>query len=136
MRVLLDTNIVLDVLLNRAPWVTDSSAIWTAYDQRRITGYVPASAMTDIFYIARRMVDVPTARVAVGLCLSTFEICPVDRQTLEQATTLPGSGFEDNVQIACALLASVDAIVTRNPADFAAATVPVLTPPALLTQLP
>ena len=135
MRVLLDTNILLDVLLNRAPWVTDSSAIWGACDDGRIVGYVPASAMTDIFYIARRAVDLPTARIAVGLCLSAFEICPIDRQTLEQAATLPGSDFEDNVQLVSASIAGLDAIVTRNPSDFMAAALPILTPAALLAQL-
>jgi predicted nucleic acid-binding protein len=134
-RVLLDTNILLDVLLNRAPWVAASSAIWAACDQGRLDGFVPASVLTDIFYIARRATDIATARVAVGLCLATFAICPVDRQTLEHATTLPGSDFEDNVQLACAAIANLDAIVTRNPRDFAASPVPILTPAALLGQL-
>ena len=136
MRVLLDTNILLDVLLDRAPWVTESSAIWGACDDGQLTGSIPASTLTDIFYIARRAVDVPTARIAVGLCLSAFEINSVDRRTLEQATLLPGNDFEDNVQIACALIAELDAIVTRNPGDFAAASIPVLTPAELLAQLP
>jgi predicted nucleic acid-binding protein len=136
MRVLLDTNILLDVLLDRAPWVTESSAVWEACDDGRLTGYIPASTLTDIFYIARRAVDAPTARLAVGLCLSAFEISSVDRQTLEQATALPGSDFEDNVQIACALIAGLDAIVTRNPGDFAAATIPVLTPADVLARHP
>lgn len=92
--------------------------------------------MTDIFYIARRAVDAPTARLAVGLCLNAFEISSVDRQTLEQAIAMPGSDFEDNVQIACALIAGLDAIVTRNPGNFAAVTIPVLTPAEFLARLP
>lgn len=135
MRVLLDTNIVLDVLLDRAPFVVDSSAIWEACDAGRLTGCIPASALTDIFYIARRAEDVATARVAVGLCLAAFEVLPVDRPTVEAATTLPGADFEDNLQIACAVSAGVDAIVTRNSGDFAAAPMPVLTPAALLARL-
>jgi predicted nucleic acid-binding protein len=135
MRVLLDTNIVLDVLLNRAPWVADSSAIWAACDQSRLAGYLSASAITDIFYIARRATDVPTARIAVGLCLSAFDICPVDRQTLEQAASLVGNDFEDNLQIACALISGLDAIVTRNSGDFASAPMPVFAPAELLARL-
>jgi predicted nucleic acid-binding protein len=94
MRILLDTNIILDVLLNREPWVTVSSEIWTACDQGQLTGYIPASVLTDIFYIARRATDIATACVAVGLCLAAFAICPVDWQTLERAITLPGNDFE------------------------------------------
>jgi hypothetical protein len=96
MRVLIDTNILLDVLLDRAPFVTDSSSIWAACDAGQLVGYISASALTDIFYIARRAVDLATARIAVGICLSAFEICPVDRQTLERATTLSGSDFGDH----------------------------------------
>ena len=135
MRVLLDTNILLDVLLDRVPWVTESSAIWAACDAGRLVGYIPSSTLTDIFYIARRAVDLPTARIAVGLCLSVFEIGAIDRGALEQAAALPGNDFEDNVQIACALIAGLDAIVTRNSADFAAAPLPVLAPGEILARL-
>jgi hypothetical protein len=48
---------------------------------------------------------------------------------------LPGRDFEDNVQVACALIAGLGAIVTRNSADFVAAPVPILSPAELLTRL-
>ena len=135
MRVLLDTNMLLDVLLDRAPFVTDSSAIWAACDGGRLVGVIPASTLTDIFYIARRATDRATARVAVGLYLAAFDICPVDRMTIEQATALPGDDFEDNVQLACAIIAGLDAVVTRNDRDFSASPIPILTPAALLATL-
>ena len=65
MRVLLDTNILLDVLLDRAPFVTDSSAIWAACDGGRLVGVLPASTLTDIFYIARRVTDRASCRRVV-----------------------------------------------------------------------
>ncbi len=135
MRVLIDTNIVLDVLLDRHPWVVDSSQVWAACESGRITGYIPGSAMTDIFYVARRMTDIATAQIAVGLCLATFKIAPVNRPVLERAVALSGSDFEDNVQLACALEERLDALVTRNPADFAGAPLSILTPAELLAQL-
>ncbi|NWF78797.1 MAG: PIN domain-containing protein [Chloroflexi bacterium] len=73
MRVLIDTNIVLDVLLDRHPWVTDASQVWASCESGRITGYIPGSAMTDMFYVARRMTDIATAQIAVGLCLATAD---------------------------------------------------------------
>jgi len=135
MKVLLDTNILLDVLLDRDPFVVDSSAIWAACDAGNIDGFISASTLTDLFYIARRAADVPIARIAIGLCLATFEIAPVDRPTLEHAAALPGDDFEDNVQIASATIAGLDAIVTRNGADFAGAALPVLTPSELIARL-
>ena len=118
MRVLFDTNILLDVLLNRDPWVNQASAIWRASDEGEITGYIVACAVADIFYIARRLVTLETARAAVRICLDAFEVCPVGQQVLEQAETLSGSDFEDNVQIACADIAGLDAIVTRDKKAF------------------
>ena len=135
MNVLLDTNVVLDVLLAREPFLADSQAVWQACDDGRISGYILASSLTDIFFIARRLVGRDTARRAVEVCLSTFAVCPVNQAVLEQAFSLSGSDFEDDVQIAAALQSGIDTIVTRNPADFAHASLAVITPPVLLAQL-
>ncbi len=128
MDVLLDTNVVLDVLLNREPWVKSASIIWHAIDEKHITGYIAACALADIAYIAQRLKDRATARVALDLCLQTFEICPVDRRIVEEAMRLPGKDFEDNVQLACAIFAGVTAIVTRDSAGFTTTTVSILSP--------
>ena len=96
MRVLFDTNVVLDVLLRREPWAKEAAAVWQANDEGRIVGYILASALTDVFYIACRHKGLEAARVAIHTCLEAFEICAVDRQTLEQADALPGDDFEDN----------------------------------------
>ena len=135
MHILFDINVVLDVLLKRKPWVTEAIAVWQANDEGRIVGYILASAMTDIFYLARRLAGLEIARTTVRTCLEAFEICTVDRQTLEQAEALPGNDFEDNLQIACASIAGMDAIVTHDKDGFKAATIPVWTPTELLTQL-
>jgi predicted nucleic acid-binding protein len=135
MKLLLDTNIALDVLLAREPWLADAQGVWRACEEGQVTGYLLASTLTDIYYIARRAVGRDTAREAVGLCLATFAICAVDRAVLERALQLQGRDFEDDVQIAAAVEAGLDVIVTRNPADFADAPLPVLTPSALLARL-
>ena len=134
MRILLDTNVLLDVLLKRDPWVTQSSAVWKAHDEGQVAAHVMACAITDIFYVARRLTGLQTAQAAASLCLQTFEICVVDQQALEQAQALAGSDFEDNLQIACASLANLDAIVSRDKKGFKASAVPVLTPAELLTR--
>jgi predicted nucleic acid-binding protein len=135
MRVLFDTNVVLDVLLKREPWVTEAAAIWQANDEGRITGHILASALTDVFYVARRQKGIKAARAAILTCLEAFEVCTVDRQTLERAVALPGNDFEDNLQIAGASAVGLDAIVTRNKSDFREATMPVLTPMELLAKI-
>lgn len=134
-RVLLDTNVVLDVLLKRDPWAADASRLWEAIDDGRVAGHITASAITDIFYVARRLTDLETAQEAVRTCLDAFEICVVDRQVLERANSLAGKDFEDNLQIACAEVDNLDAIVSRDVEGFAAASMAVFTPTAFLEQL-
>ena len=135
MRVLIDANIVLDVLLNRTPWVADSQAVWEANHQQKIQGYVVATAVTNLFYIARKLVGLPLALQGVSDCLAAFEVVPVDKAVLVDATTLPGSDYEDNVLIRCAVAARMDFIVTRNLGDFAHSPVPAISPVDLLSRI-
>ena len=113
----------------------DSFAAWQASDERKITGYIGAAALTDTFYIARRLQGLERAKQAVRACLKAFEICAVDRQALEQAERLPGNDFEDNLQIACAIFAHVDAILTRDGTGFEASPIPALSATELLLKL-
>lgn len=119
MRVLVDTNIILDIFLNRQPFSQLANALLEAIAINQATGYVCASSLTDIFYIARRQTQsISKGRQAVEMTLQLFQICLVDRSILEIAFNSELADFEDAVQIACAVAAGLDAIVTRNPNDF------------------
>src|SRR5579871_1888689 len=96
-------NIVLDVLLDRTPYVSLSRELWKAHDDCKLDGVIAATTLTNIFYIARRLQDAQRARLAVGLCLQTFQVVTVDAALLLSANAMAGSDYEDNVQIACAL---------------------------------
>lgn len=135
MTALIDINVVLDVLLERQPFFTDSEGIWLACDDGRLAGYIAATTPTTIFYIARKLKGEAKAREAVELSLRAFGIGAIDRQVLQSALALPGSDYEDNVQIACAQSLGVDAICTRDVSDFVGCTSPVLTPAELLSRL-
>lgn len=136
MRILVDTNIVLDFLLEREPFRQDAERLFEAIASNRITGYVTATTLTNIFYIARRLTQsIDRARQAVAITLAIMEVCPVDRATLEIALASGLSDFEDAVQIACAIAQNLEAIVTRDRADSANATLPVLSINQLLERL-
>ena len=135
MRVLLDTNIVLDALLQREPWSADAESIWRAHADDRVSAHLAASAVTDIFYVARRLAGRDRAWQAVRTCLDQLSIVAVGGGELHSAAALAERDFEDNVQIACAIAAQLDAIITRDAAGFAGSPVPVLTPSELLQQL-
>ncbi len=126
--VLLDTNVILDVLLQRQPWVREAAEIWQAEDEGRLAGFVPASALTDIYYVARRLTDATRARKSVSVCMAAFELCSVDRPLLERAYSLDGKDFEDDLQIACAESSGLVAVVTRDVDGFRESSIEVWTP--------
>ena len=135
MQVLLDTNILLDVLLRRLPWEAEAAAIWRASEESRLVPSITSLSVANMFYVARRHSGLEKAFHAVHECLQVCTILPVARDTLQAGLALPGKDFEDNLQIVAAVEAGLDAIVTRNPSDFAACPLPVLTPQVLLARL-
>ncbi|HEU5346435.1 MAG TPA: PIN domain-containing protein [Ktedonobacterales bacterium] len=126
-RVLLDTSVMPDWLLDRKPWSDEAESLWQARDTGRLVAYLQASALTDIFYIARRQVGAASALAAIDRSLA-LEIMPVDKLTLLRARALTGSDFEDTVIIACAEAERLDFIITRNPDDFQRSQISVMTP--------
>lgn len=130
-RVLVDTNVVLDLLLQREPWLTDSKPFWDARDDGRVFVYLLASIVTDVYYACRKQVGKDRALNAVQTRLTGFEIVPVNLVLLRHALGLTGPDFEDNVQIAGAQMAALDFIVTRNPADFRDSPIPAVEPSSL-----
>lgn len=136
MRILVDTNIVLDIFLNRQPFAEEANALLRTIATYQVTGYVCASSLTDIFYIARRQTgSVNQGRQAIEMTLRLFQICLVDRSILETAFNSELTDFEDAVQITCAVAQRLDAIVTRNPRDFQTTLIPVVSIANLLQQL-
>lgn len=136
MRVLIDTNIALDFLLQREQFFQNAELLFDAIDSGQVIGYVTATTLTDIFYIARRHTRrIEQARQAITEILSVMEICPVNRVVLESALGLGWIDFEDAVQVACAVAQGLDAIVTRDRQDFSNSPVTVLSVQELLLRL-
>jgi predicted nucleic acid-binding protein len=134
-RVLIDTNIVLDYLLEREPFLQNAEALFNKIDSGQIIGYVSATTLTDIFYIARRHTrSIELARQAVSTTLAVMAICSVNRGTLELAFSFGLTDFEDAVQIACAATYTLDAIITRDMEDFSRSVIPVLSVQQILGQ--
>jgi len=101
-----------------------------------VVGYITATTLTDIFYIARRHTrSVEQERQAVAETLNVMKICPVNRAVLESAFGFSLADFEDAVQIACAVAQGLDAILTRNTQDFLISPVAVFSVQELLPRL-
>lgn len=125
---LLDTNVVLDWLLDRKPWSDQALGLWQHCESGVIIPSIPASVTTDIYYIIRRLVSVDAAWNAITRIVGTLELLPVTDETIQLALQLPLKDFEDNVAIACAQQAGLDFIVTRDQDGFEHAPMRVLSP--------
>jgi predicted nucleic acid-binding protein len=134
-RVLIDTDVVLDILLKRVPFYEAANAIWQANFEGQCEAFISAVTPVNVFYIAKKLKGASSAYQAVKELLDGMNICAVDEATLKSAATSPISDFEDAVQHASAAAYKLDAIVTRNLDDYRNATIPVYSPPAFLIEL-
>jgi predicted nucleic acid-binding protein len=132
MTILLDTNVVLDILLNRQPWYTNAALIYGLAQQNLIRGYISVSAITDIFYIAQKEQGKNAAKEAIKRLLKVFYPATVTDNNIYQALELEWEDFEDSVQFIVGEGLSADFIVTRNTKDFISGSIAAVTPEQFL----
>ncbi len=135
MRVLLDTDVVLDLVLDREPFADAAAELLALHEQERIEIFVSGITLINVFYVTRKIKGIGSARQAVEELLTTVKICPLYQAVLESAYKLPLTDYEDAVQHASATASQLDAIVTRNLKDYKNATLPVFSPTDFLIQL-
>jgi predicted nucleic acid-binding protein len=132
LRILLDTNVVLDVLAERQPWVDDSAAVLSLCESGRLEGFVAAHGVTTLHYLLVKYRGQARAAAAMVDLVGVLRVAAVDHETVLQALALGRRDFEDAVQAVAALRAGVTHLVTRNPGDFGSLGLRVLTPGELL----
>ena len=130
--VLFDTNVVLDVLLDREPHVHASAQAMAMVERGEVRGVLCATTVTTLFYLATRALDARRARGHIDALLRLFDVAPVTRLVLTDALGIGFADYEDAVLHEAARHADVQGIVTRNLRDFSAATLPVLSPDEFL----
>ena len=129
-RVLIDTNVVLDVLLERKPHLAASAAIWDVVESGGVEAYLAAHAITTMHYLAQKQLGTRRAKRVISSLLQVFRVAAVDGNVLRDALQFEAQDFEDAVSAAAAQAAGCEAIVTRDPKGFRTAGLPVLTPEA------
>ncbi len=135
MKVLLDTNVVLDFLLEREPFASDAMKIIAAIERGQIEGYLCPTSVTTLHYLIARASSVKKADGTIRKLLKLFRISRIDRTILLEATEKNGVDYEDSVIYTSALHSAVDAIVTRDKKGFKRSTVPTFTPAEFLVKL-
>ena len=135
MKVLIDIYVVLDVALNREPWVYEAGPLLTAAEEGRIEAYVSAHTVTTIYYLVAKAKDRTAAATAVSDLLRIVRVVPAGTADFQQALVLGIADFEDAVQVASGMNIGADYLVTRNEEDFRAAPIAIRTPAEVLALL-
>ena len=133
-RVLFDSDVLLDVLAQRQPFIVVSAQALNTVTQPQVQGYVAGHAVTNIFYILRRQVGSETARELLSRLLQHLQIGSVTDEVIRAALQCSMTDFEDAVTSEAANAASVEVIVTRNTSDFMASAIPAILPEELLAM--
>lgn len=118
MKVLIDTNIVLDIALNRKPFVEEAALLWRLAEQKEITACLSNTSVTDIFYIVNKHAGQDKARAFIADILDTFKLADIDEDGFREALSSDMSDFEDAVQYVICMRNNCDGLATRNKADF------------------
>lgn len=136
MKIMCDTNIILDVLLDRDPFVEDSYKILKLCEDHKIDGFVSASSITDIYYLVRKYThSTDLAYKALGSLLNIVKVCSVTNEDVLLAYQIKAKNFENCLLATCAKSSQCNYIITRNKKDFESFDIQILTPGELLQQL-
>lgn len=136
LRLLVDLNIVLDVVLKRDPWYHDAVVLLDAVNGGAARGYVAGHAIATLYFLVNKANGRVAAVTAVTDILSICEVAPMDSHDFQRALALGFADFEDALHVAAALHTDCAYIVTRNARDFKGSPVPVRTAGELLSLLP
>jgi len=135
MKILFDTNVILDVLLDREPFSDDAAFLMSLVEQSDIIGFICATTVTTIFYLAAKTLGHQAASRHIRTLLKLFVVAPVNRIVLEGAAASKFKDFEDAVIHASAIHAGAEYIVTRNSVDFKESRLPIFSPADLINSL-
>lgn len=132
MRIVLDTNIILDIALKREPHFLDSSAVFKKIDSSVVYGFVTATTITDIYYISKKEKGHQVSIDFISNLIEIIDVIGIDRRVIIESLLSKMTDFEDAVQSVSSFLNNIDYIITRNQKDFSESAVKALTPKEFL----
>ncbi|MCI5582831.1 MAG: PIN domain-containing protein [Anaeroplasma sp.] len=135
MKVLIDTNVILDVLYKREGFYEDSLKIWKLCETRKLDGYISALSIPNIVYILRRELDPEKTLEVINNINLVFKIYDLKSDIIMQAAEKKTKDYEDALQMVTAQKLKASFIVTRNIKDFAGSKIIAVKPSELLERL-
>jgi len=135
LRILFDTNVILDVLLDREPFSSTAAKLFSKVETGEITGYVCATTITTLHYISSKVIGASSAIEEINKLLMLFEVAPVNRAVLDAALTSGFKDFEDAVVHESGVYKETQGIVTRDFDGFKKSKINIYSPEELLLML-
>lgn len=135
MKVLIDTNIILDVLCKRPDFYEDSAKVFKLCEVKRISGVISALSIPNIMYILRKELDAKKTKEILDNLSLIFSIADLKADDLKKAADMGFKDYEDAVQSACAARIKANYIITRNIRDFTMSKVAAIRPIELLERV-
>lgn len=129
MRILADTNVIIDALTSREPWNISAEEIFLMAANHTIEMYITASSATDIYYLTRKYLhNTEKAKVVMEKLFSLTGILEVTADDCVDALASAISDYEDAVVEKVASRKEMDYIVTRNVKDYQAGRTKIILP--------
>jgi predicted nucleic acid-binding protein len=135
MRVLVDTNILLDHLEGRAPFFTEAAVIWALAEHKRFEPFVSAISFTTLFYLGRKSMGYATAMAGIQKVHQVFSVAEVNVDVIGQAISSGFADFEDAVQAFSGRRTGCTHVITRDTTGFRTGPLVVLTPAEFITSI-
>jgi len=135
MKILIDTNVILDVLCDRPEFVDDSLKVFKYCEAKQITGCISALSIPNIVYIMRKELDNEKIKDILNTLTSLFTIVDLRERDLIKGADLEFADYEDALQSVCASRVKANYIVTRNIKDFKNSSVPAIKPSELFDRI-
>jgi predicted nucleic acid-binding protein len=135
MRILVDLNLVLDVLLDRQPDAEAAAALWASVETGEVEGLLAAHCVTTLHHLAARSRGRAFADECLAGVLGVFGVAPVDDPVVRRALAMGWPDFEDAVCAAAGEAAGCHALATRDPGGFKRSPLPVMTAMEALTAV-
>lgn len=135
MKILFDTNIILDVFLARQPFLENAARLFAKVEQGNFEGILGATTITTLYYLISKQLGKKETKQAIEKLLNLFEIGSVDHLVLRTSLSLDFSDYEDAVLYQVALHNQTQGIVTRDRQGFEKGSLPVYSPEELLNSL-
>ena len=125
----IDTDVIIDFLIDRKPFSREAAIIFTLIDQKKLKGYASALTFSNLYYVLRKFESHNKVILKLDSLSNLIVVLKVDDQIIRNAINSGFPDFEDSIQYFCAAdYKKIEAIITRNTRDYKNSELPVMTP--------